>query len=354
MNSLKAPNSSHLELSDELEVWATDSGKTTFFKSPIRDLDKMVGPDAAPHMQTLVGVDDQRLAWPAIKLLGRLRFAGNRLTLAHVGALVTPPMMTEIPTSSAYPNPDYTRVQEGLDSHGEKVLREAAGLATSEGLGAGVRKINTVGRAAWTLMQLADEGEVQLLAIGGGEHGALQSFFLGSVGRALAIGAHESFLIARQEIRSPDKVRGVFATDHSDYADTAFSELLEMNPEGLGHITVVTTMEPNIERRMRDLNWCEGNPPYSSHQAHEAVQKVGAEMVAKIRATGRTGDFLLMNGEPIDGLKQAMVDTDADLMILGARGHSLVERVLAGSVALHMVVKEPFSLLVLRAPEDLS
>ncbi|RYG31629.1 universal stress protein, partial [bacterium] len=48
--------------------------------------------------------------------------------------------------------------------------------------------------------------------------------------------------------------------------------------------------------------------------------------------------------------RTTMSETGSDLLILGARGHGLIERLLIGSLALHVVVAEPYSVMVLRLP----
>ncbi len=354
MNSPQIPGPFDVPPTKAQQRWVNEGGRVTTPMLPAQGADHVLEPEIDRHMETLVGVDDGRQARVPIELLGRLKFEGNQLTLAHVGAIITPPTMVMMPMTGTYPYDSYAQVRAGIDAHGSNMLNEATDLVEAEGLQDGLREVNTVGGTSSTLMSLADEGQVQLIAIGDGQHGALRSFFLGSVGRALAIGANESFLIARQELGSSGPVRAVFATDHSTYANDALSQLLHMNPEGLKHITLATTMEPSIERRMTELEGREGDKPRTSEEACVAVRQLGAGLVSRIRATGRTADFLLMQGEPVDGLKQAMIDIGADLMILGARGHGLVERIFVGSLALHMVVDESYSLLVIRVPEDVS
>jgi len=49
-------------------------------------------------------------------------------------------------------------------------------------------------------------------------------------------------------------------------------------------------------------------------------------------------------------IDRRMMETDADLLILGAKGHGVVERILLGSVSFHYaIVNLPYSVLVLRA-----
>jgi nucleotide-binding universal stress UspA family protein len=57
-----------------------------------------------------------------------------------------------------------------------------------------------------------------------------------------------------------------------------------------------------------------------------------------------------VNASVNDAIKQTMQEFNAQLLIVGAHGHGFFERMMLGSIALHQVVAEPHSVLVLRAP----
>lgn len=291
-------------------------------------------------MRTLVGIDRDRLYGSALVLLGRLGFAENQVTLAHIGPAVAAQLN---PAPLVYAYYDTAELAATNQRVGTQLLTEATDVAAASGLG-GVETIFETGSSSVLLMRLADERRADLVAIGSGQHGAVESFFLGSVGRALAIGAHQSFLIARREANATGPLKAVFATDHSEYANRCFARLIDMNPEGLKHVTIVTATESNLLAS-------EDHPELSLTEVEETMNRHGQEMVGRLEATGRTADFRLIEGFPAEALAKAMTDTDADLLILGARGHGLIERVFIGSLALHTVVAEPYSVLVLRIPE---
>ena len=310
---------------------------------------KHVSTNLTTSMRTLVGVDGAGLYRPALAMLGHLRFAENHIALAHAGSAVGP-QFNPAPPEFAFLD------QVGPDSSpgkaGEILLDEASALATHEGLGPSIEKIFRVGGSSATLMKLAEEQRSDLVAIGSGEHGAIGSFFLGSVGRAFAIGGRQSLLVVRKSWNVAGHVRAVFATDHSEYADKCFSRLLQMNPEGLRHVTIVTAMKSIIDAREVDEMGDTDGDPYALTAAEDGMRSRGEAMVDRLRVTGRTAEFRLVEGAPFDGLRRVMEDTGAELLILGARGHGLIERVFIGSLALHAVVAGPYSVLVLRMPEE--
>ncbi|RYG24781.1 hypothetical protein EON82_09540 [bacterium] len=291
-------------------------------------------------MRTLVGIDRDRLYGAALVLLGRLGFAENHVTLAHIGPAVGA-QLSPVPLVYAYY--DAGELAAVAKRVGTDLLQEATDVACASGIDS-VESVYEIGSSSVQLMRLADERRVDLVAIGSGQHGAVESFFLGSVGRALAIGAHQSFLISRREGNSTGPLKAVFATDHSEYANRCFSRLIDMNPEGLKHVTIVTATESNLLAT-------DDHPELSLTEVEETMTLHGEEMVERLQATGRTAEFRLIEGFPAEAIAKAMTDTDADLLILGARGHGLIERVFIGSLALHAVVAEPYSVLVIRIPE---
>lgn len=300
-------------------------------------------------MRTLVGVDAAGLYRPALNLLGRLRFAGNETTLIHVdppvGAQFTPaPLVYEYETAE--------EIATTLRNAGTKLLEVAEDEARAAGMGEQTGRVYAVGSLSSRLLEEAEARRADLIAIGSELRGPLRSIFLGSVGRALAIGAPCPFLVARGEVKEKGSVRAVFATDHSEYADRCFARLLDMTPQGLKRVTIVTATESIIDPTLSFEVSYDVRTPYSITEAEDAMKRRGAAMVDRLQARGIEADYRLVEGLPEEALRSTMNATGSDLLILGARGHGLVERLLIGSLALHMVVAEPFSVLVLRIPEN--
>ena len=204
--------------------------------------------EAHTTMRTLIGVDRDGLYRSAIDLLGRLRFEGNRATLAHVEAGLS---VAGNPGPMVYDYDTAKEIEAALRMSCRTLLEDAAHAATAASLGDDPKTEYIVGHTSSALMDLADKERADLVAIGSRGHGVAESIFLGSVGRAFAIGAHQSFLVARGEAKTRGPVRAVFATDGSEYADRCFARLLDMDPQGLAHVTVVTAFDPSKERPVR-------------------------------------------------------------------------------------------------------
>ena len=293
-------------------------------------------------MRTLIGVDGDGLYRSAIDLVGRLRFAGNRATLAHVEAGIS---LEGNPGPMVYDYKTADEIEQSLRVAGKGLLEEASQAASVAGLGESPNTEYIVGHASAALMDLAEEDRIDLVAIGSHGRGPTESFFLGSVGRAFAIGGRPSFLVARGEPKAQGPVRAVFATDHSEYADRCFARLLDMDPQGLERVTIVTVRDAT-----KEADFAHSGIPYTMSDAEERMRKHGAEMATRLAAKGIGAEFRFAEGHPADALRKTMDETNSDLLILGARGHGLMERVFIGSLALHTVVAEPYSVLVLRMP----
>ncbi len=287
-----------------------------------------------PAMRTMVGVDANDLYVPAVDLLGRLRFAGNRAIMAHIDSA---PLAASIPVA-----PGVAGLAERGAPAWHVLLDTARDRARAAGLDDSPETMFATGNSSVSLLNLADEARADLVAIGSRRQGALSSAFLGSVGRALAIGAPQSFLVARGTPKGTGKVRAVFATDHSDYANRCFTRLLAMNPLGLEHVTVMTAIESDS---LVDEQGTLG-------QKENELWAKGDKMAERLILRGISASFRLAEGAPQEAIRRTMVETEADLLILGARGRGLIERVLIGSLALHTVVAEPYPVLVLRLPEE--
>ncbi|MFK9866764.1 hypothetical protein ACJENL_26800, partial [Escherichia coli] len=78
--------------------------------------------------------------------------------------------------------------------------------------------------------------------------GPLDSFVYGSVSRALAIGAIQSVLIAKGEIKKDGPIKAVFAVDHSAYCNACINRFLSYPIHGIESILLVTAFDPHTFR----------------------------------------------------------------------------------------------------------
>lgn len=294
-------------------------------------------------MKIVVGVDPGGLYREAIHLLGRLKFVDAQIVLAHV----RPPILTPA-FAGALPAP--TEQQDRAAHESSEHLLEDAESATRSRVGESVTTVSLEGSAPREIMELAETERADLVAVGSRRQGTLGSVILGSTGRALAIGAAESFLVARGGISAEGNVRAIFATDHSPYADRCLDELLRLDPQGIAELQIVFAADGDTDT-LRKAVGLPDRLDLGSEELMEKVRERGAVLVDKCTESGRLAEYTIVEDYAINVLRKRMYDGKADLLILGAQGHGFLSRLLIGSLSLHAVVAEPFSVMVIRAGE---
>lgn len=292
----------------------------------------------------------------ALTLVKRLRFSGACFDLNHVIKpfpwASTGTYYVGMPVSA----PPLVQGDEQAIRQQEEEDANAVLLSASTHLTAVGKCTTHVSRGNPTemLMERADADPADLIAVNAPHQGPVLAFLTGSVARGLVIGAHQSVLLARGDSQDTGDavrpVRAVLATDHSTYMDRCIDQLIRFRPQGLEHLTVLTAYpEARLDGR-------------HSHIPHLAVNPAGAmrrDLEEKNRSlVQRLGDALApssvtitsqVSGEPIERtVTDVMKETDAELLILGAHGHTFFERLTLGSFSFQQAMTAPYSVLVLR------
>ncbi|MGV3615117.1 MAG: universal stress protein [Fimbriimonas sp.] len=295
-------------------------------------------------MKTVIGLDSDELYREAVHLLGRLDFVRNDLILTFVNhSKLSPAEMAVLPPCASSLKLDQVRIDRMFESAGDAC--DEANLVRDH------KERRVMGTPSTTILEIAEDEAADLVAIGSRRRGPLGSAFLGSIGRALAISGESSFLIGRGGTAVRGSVRAVFATDHSPYADRCLDLLLELNPAGLSDIHFVFATELDQDVLSAALG-SEVPDERSLDELQTAVRMKGETLVQRTLESGRNADYRIVDDYASDGLRIAMYETRSDILILGSRGHGFLERLVIGSLSLHMVVAEPFSVLVLRLPKE--
>ncbi len=214
---------------------------------------------------------------------------------------------------------------------------------------AGCRAMTRQGGAVDQLLAHAEDSHADLIAVGGVQESEFAAFLTGSVGRGLVIGAKkQSLLVVKGDIAPEGSLKVVFATDHSKYADHCIDTLLSFAPRGIEHLTVVTAYPKETIQSLRPLL-----PEFVLNPAEwifKNLEERNQQVIERLKPLGCTFDSMVVDDEANPVIEKAMKDTQADLLILGARGHGFIERLTVGSISFHQVIAEPYSVLVLRTP----
>jgi len=291
-------------------------------------------------MTGLLAIDREGHYTPALRMMARLGFSNMQWHVLNVQSPFTP-MGTPFVSGE-----DVRDEIERDRSDAEQFVRDSMDKLCRYDISPRVHIME--GGVAASIVDLAEKTHCDVVSIGSNQHGPVASVLLGSVGRALAIGSHQSVLIGRGHVAEDGPVSAIFATDHSYYAMKALDRLIAMQPTGLKSVTVVTAYDP---KELKDTSYFAELEREAKEEGRSVLQKLhllSESAVRMLRAAGYAADYDLKPGKVSDVLAHAMKEHKADLMILGAQGHGFFDRVLMGSVALQQVVSEPYSLLVIR------
>ncbi len=289
-------------------------------------------------MKTLIGIDEEGKYKAAMDLCMALDFSDQHILLAH--AIQPPTFLVPIfaPTDIVM-----SSLQSGLEAQGDRLVEKARSHID---LAMPCETAVVVGTPVEHLLGLAVEKKVDLFALGAG-HRSGASYYFGSVCRGIAVGAEQSFLVAKGKVKTNKKLSAIFATDHSEYSNKCLEKFCSWAPKGIDTIHVVTAYDPG--GAALDLLKSKIEIDIDLEKViRTEVEALCANSVARLESAGYNADYLVYEGHPNDALHEAMETCDADLLILGARGHGFVEQVLIGSISLHQISRESYSVLVMR------
>lgn len=297
-------------------------------------------------MRIVVGVDAEGAYQPALAWIEALRFERLELILASVVETPRPPRVGVIPLASSEA---LAQAQQAQQQAARERLETLHQQLTARGFAVEAALLH--GTPSTKLLELADAREADLIAIGGTRKGAFQAFLSGSVARAALTAARQSILLAYTPPPESQPLHAVLATDHSEYNYRCIELLLQFAPRGIQRIAIATAF--SLDEEMLQL--LTRNAP--------AVQQSGVEWIIeqlhernrqvceRLRPLNASCESMVIEGLPIPAIRAAMQEAQAQLLILGAKGHSLLERLSLGSVSYHFAIGEPMNLLILRTTE---
>lgn len=141
-------------------------------------------------------------------------------------------------------------------------------------------------------------------------------------------------------------MRVLIPTDFSPQADDAVRIVKPLPLPSGSTVRVVHALEPFVE--VATLN-----PPAIRVFAEAAAAQVDrelAEVVARLRAPGRSVETAHVFGRPADALVEEAERSKADLIVMGSRGRRAIKSALLGSVSAEVVDRAPCPVLIARGP----
>ncbi|MGE5522583.1 MAG: universal stress protein [Rhodospirillaceae bacterium] len=190
-----------------------------------------------------------------------------------------------------------------------------------------------------------------IIALGWRGHGTFRRLVAGSVSRAVAAAAECSVLIAR-EARPVGRV--LVAYDGSHNSERGIDFLCSLAPASGNEVVLVNVVHPlrpppsasllpasaraHIQHAISDMN----------NEAGLKAQNQTEAAAARLRECGWNTSVALREGDPVATLLDVREELGADLMVVGARAITGIDRVLLGSVANGILNHSPVPVLISR------
>jgi nucleotide-binding universal stress UspA family protein len=203
------------------------------------------------------------------------------------------------------------------------------------------------GRPADVILAEADELHADLIVVGSRGLGVAASALVGSVSAALVDHAPCPVLVAR----GGEITRILLATDGSRSSEAIPAVLLAWKVFSDTPIDVLSVAPPS---EMGEVPFLVAGLMSGGQQLADARHEVDRyrvmadEITARLTAGGWHANGMVRAGEPAPEIEAAAAEWGSDLIITGSRGLSGLRRLLLGSVAHHVLLHSPSSVLVMR------
>lgn len=247
------------------------------------------------------------------------------------------PAVTMIPSADAM-DLIVKEVRERLDAVGADLAADGRTVCTM------IRR----GRPASEIVLEADRFGADLLVVGARGHGVVERVVLGSVSSEVVDQARCPVLV----VRTPRIAKILVATDGSADGDLAAAYIGTTRIFGDPTVKVLSVVDPGMP-------WWTGMEPVDGMAASDTYGGVldaarrRAREVAATTADRLAIDHVVAEATPVEGeVGSTIVDAatawQADVVVLGTRGHGVVHRMLVGSTSRQVLHQAPMSVLIVR------
>ncbi len=206
-----------------------------------------------------------------------------------------------------------------------------------------------VGHAAEQIVMVASEARAHLIVLGSRGHSGPKRLLVGSVSGKVARYAVSPVLV----VHGPPRIRQILVGyDGSSLAEEALRSLVALPLPADTGVTVCFAYDatPPLSSGIAPTLWHDVEAAYREdlEQARAAAESAVAEAAAWLTKAGRPASGRAVRGAPGDQLRLIADEIGADLLVIGSRGLSAIERFLLGSVSASMLAHPPTSVLLVR------
>jgi nucleotide-binding universal stress UspA family protein len=295
-------------------------------------------------MRMLFATDGSTGAGQALQLLAS-SFEPGGVEFVEVISVVG--LVPGVPTAERSEAP-FRFIEQARRDAAEQLVRGAAERLRA----AGFEAVETVraGHPAETIVTHAIAGKPDLIVLGARGLSGLRRRIAGSVSGKVARYAPTSVLVAR----AAGPIRSVlFGYDASPDADEALELVARLPLHGGAQVTVLSaydvvrpftsglapTMVAQVHAAYSDsLRW-----------AREAAEAMASNAGRRLRERGVSVTHWTASGPAREQLAIVASELSADLLVVGSRGLSAIQRFFLGSTSAALVTRPPTSVLVARS-----
>jgi nucleotide-binding universal stress UspA family protein len=280
-------------------------------------------------MKVIVGVDGSKYGNWALEAVLALPFARlPEMTALHVVdlAALRSPLVFRPPMIGyeGFINVEAKRLEREA-RHIAQVSRKKLAAAQTR-----ARAVIKKGSVAATILKEA--GRRALIVLGQRGLGKIDRFFLGSVSAQVTHHALAPVLIVKSRPASFTKI--LLAVDGSKASEDAARFLIKhIDPIKTRRIEVIVLLIL---------------PPFAYTRATKAAMALTHRYAQKLEATGYIVKESIQAGDPAEEIIKASKSSQADLLVVGAKGLGGVTRFLLGSVSSKLLRHSPCSILIIR------
>jgi len=308
-----------------------------------------VGSKGGETMKALCAVDGSKFSMIAVEALGAVFPQCLReVVLVHV---IDTSLLESGLKKEGTKTGKIKKILAALEAEGKKVLKAAEAHATqvlNQQTGKTLVKIRSVlakGHTANAIVKEAEKREPHLMVLGSRGFHDIQGYFMGSVSRKVLSHAPCPVLIVKDPIQTPIQV--VLAVDGSTASTQAANFLKSWISPDVGSVHVLSV----VPQALRGFGSSARVKPYT--KALTAVfQKHAQEAMAQVRSRLLKKKFEVTSevvpGHPRETILDCLVNHEASLAVLGAKGLTAPERFQMGSVSEWVAAYSGCSILVVR------
>jgi nucleotide-binding universal stress UspA family protein len=302
---------------------------------------------ATVPMRAVVGTDGSAASDVAVALVAGMPWpAGSVIRVVSVLDLdrVLPGAIADVPF-------DIGPIEEQARSYQDEVSRDAVRLI--EGHGRQVERATPAGRPSVAIVDEADRLESDLIVVGSRGRDPWQTMLLGSVSAEVVDRARSPVLV----VRTATLGRAILALDGSLGAAAAadvvatwpilagvpIEVLSVLGSHEMPPSPPLTILQPTHDQAMGLY----GRALAATRGRHEEIAR---EASRRLTREGRESTWDVREGDPAKVIVDEAQARGADLIVMGTRGLTGLDRLLLGSVARSVLTHAHCSVLVVHAP----